>query len=104
MAVPTLPAPHPWRRHDRPRHLDLAHHPADLLGDPQVVDPGVRPLRGECRVAGPARLVRCPPGDDLVLHAAIRRAEPGPVIVVQADGGAGSVYGALSTRRTSVTW
>jgi 4-hydroxy-4-methyl-2-oxoglutarate aldolase len=36
------------------------------------------------RVAGPAFTVRCPPGDNLMLPAAIYRAEPGSVIVVQA--------------------
>ena len=36
------------------------------------------------RVAGPAFTVRCPPGDNLMLHAAIYRAEPGSVIVVES--------------------
>lgn len=58
---------------------------ADLLGDAQAMDLGVRPLWDGCRVAGPAYPVRCPPGDNLMLHAAIHRAEPGSVIVVQAD-------------------
>jgi 4-hydroxy-4-methyl-2-oxoglutarate aldolase len=35
-------------------------------------------------VAGPAFTVRCAPGDNLMLHAAIYRAEPGSVIVVEA--------------------
>jgi regulator of RNase E activity RraA len=34
-------------------------------------------------VAGPAYPVRCPPGDNLMLHAAIYRAAPGSVIVVE---------------------
>ncbi|MEL6939622.1 MAG: RraA family protein [Cyanobacteria bacterium J06598_1] len=36
------------------------------------------------RIAGPAYTVRCPPGDNLMLHAAIYRAAPGDVIVVKA--------------------
>jgi 4-hydroxy-4-methyl-2-oxoglutarate aldolase len=36
------------------------------------------------RVAGPAYTVRCPPGDNLMLHAAIYRAEPGSIIVVES--------------------
>ena len=36
------------------------------------------------RVAGPAFTVRCAPGDNLMLHAAIYRADRGSVIVVQA--------------------
>ena len=36
------------------------------------------------RIAGPAYTVRCVPGDNLMLHAAIYRASPGDVIVVEA--------------------
>jgi regulator of RNase E activity RraA len=36
------------------------------------------------RVAGPAFTVRCPAGDNLMLHAAIYRAAPGSVIVVES--------------------
>ncbi|MFB6942118.1 RraA family protein [Streptomyces sp. NPDC056237] len=58
---------------------------ADLLGREQVMDLGVRPLWPSMpRVAGPAFTVRCPPGDNLMLHAAIHRAEPGSVVVVEA--------------------
>jgi 4-hydroxy-4-methyl-2-oxoglutarate aldolase len=58
---------------------------ADLLGREQVMDIGVRPLWPSIpRVAGPAFTVRCPPGDNLMLHAAIYRADPGAVIVVEA--------------------
>ncbi|MFF2331684.1 MULTISPECIES: RraA family protein [unclassified Streptomyces] len=58
---------------------------ADLLGRAQVMDIGIRPLWPSMpRVAGPAFTVRCPPGDNLMLHAAIHRAEPGSIIVVEA--------------------
>ncbi|MFF4254050.1 RraA family protein [Streptomyces sp. NPDC001663] len=58
---------------------------ADLLGRGQVMDIGIRPLWGPSeRVAGPAFTVRCPPGDNLMLHAAIHRAEPGSVVVVES--------------------
>lgn len=57
---------------------------ADLLGRERVMDIGIRPLWPSSRVAGPAFTVRCPPGDNLMLHAAIYRAEPGSVIVVEA--------------------
>ncbi|QWB24746.1 MULTISPECIES: RraA family protein [Streptomyces] len=58
---------------------------ADLLGRGQVMDIGVRPLWGPVpRVAGPAFTVRCPPGDNLMLHTAIYRAEPGSVVVVES--------------------
>ncbi|HTA08407.1 MAG TPA: RraA family protein [Streptosporangiaceae bacterium] len=58
---------------------------ADILGRGQVMDIGVRPLWSPMnRVAGPAFTVRCAPGDNLMLHAAIYRAQPGSVLVVQA--------------------
>ncbi len=59
--------------------------PADLLGREQVMDIGIRPLWEPVpRVAGPALTVRCPPGDNLMLHAAIHRAGPGSVVVVES--------------------
>jgi 4-hydroxy-4-methyl-2-oxoglutarate aldolase len=58
---------------------------ADFLGREQVMDSGVRCLWAPVpRIAGPAFTVACPPGDNLMLHAAIYRAEPGAVIVVES--------------------
>ncbi|MFC5906151.1 RraA family protein [Streptacidiphilus monticola] len=60
---------------------------ADLLGPEQVLDPAIHSLWTPVpRVSGPAYTVRCPPGDNLMLHAAIHRAPHGSVIV--ADAGA----------------
>ena len=58
----------------------------DVLSADHAMDFGLRPLWSPMpRVAGPAYPVRCLPGDNLALHAAIYRAPPGAVIVVQAD-------------------
>ncbi|MEU6097645.1 RraA family protein [Streptomyces sp. NPDC047079] len=58
---------------------------ADVVGRERVMDIGIRPLwQPVLRVAGPAFTVRCAPGDNLMLHAAIHRAEPGSVIVVES--------------------
>src|SRR5689334_442838 len=57
---------------------------ADILGKRQVMDFGISRLWPSDRVAGPAFTVRCPKGDNLMLHAAIYRAEPGSVIVVES--------------------
>jgi regulator of RNase E activity RraA len=58
---------------------------ADVLGRERVMDAGIRPLWTPVpRVAGPAFTVRCRPGDNLMLHAAIHRAAPGDVIVVES--------------------
>ncbi len=49
------------------------------------MDIGIRPLWADMpRIAGLAYPVRCPPGDNLMLHVAIYRAPPGSVIVVEA--------------------
>ena len=57
---------------------------AEILDRSHIMDLGIRPLWPSGRVAGPAFTVRCPPGDNLMLHAAIYRAEPGSVIVVES--------------------
>ncbi len=58
---------------------------ADALGHEHCMDRGIRELWPRIpRLAGPAYTVSCPPGDNLMLHAAIYRAAPGAVIVVQA--------------------
>jgi regulator of RNase E activity RraA len=58
---------------------------ADVLGRAHVMDTGIRPLWSPVpRIAGPAFTVRCPPGDNLMLHAAIYRAAPGDVVVVES--------------------
>lgn len=58
---------------------------ADALGREQFMDIGIKELWPQMpRIAGPAYTVRCPPGDNLMLHAAIYRAPAGSVIVVEA--------------------
>ena len=55
------------------------------LGREQFMDLGIRELWPRIpRMAGPVYTVSCPPGDNLMLHAAIYRADPGAIIVVQA--------------------
>ena len=58
---------------------------ADALPREQFVDYAIKPLHEHCgRISGPAFTVYCAPDDHLMLHAAIYRANPGDVIVVQA--------------------
>lgn len=58
---------------------------ADLLPIERIMEPGIDQLwSGMPRIAGPAYTVRCAPGDNLMLHAAIHRAPPGSIIVVAA--------------------
>lgn len=57
---------------------------ADVLAPGQVLTAAIHPLwPGMPRVAGPAYTVRCGAGDNLMLHAAIYRAPPGAVVVVE---------------------
>jgi 4-hydroxy-4-methyl-2-oxoglutarate aldolase len=77
---------------------------ADIVGREQVMDIGIRPLWSSVpRVAGPAFTVRCPPGDNLMLHAAIYRAQPGSVIVANTGdvdyAAAGGNVCAIAQRR-----
>ncbi len=59
---------------------------ADALPREQFMHYAIKPLwEGMPRIAGPAFTVKCEPGDHLMLHAAIYRASPGDVIVVEAD-------------------
>ena len=59
---------------------------ADGLPREQFIDYGIKPLwQIVPRIAGPAFTVRCAPGDHLMLHAAIYEANPGDIIVCEAD-------------------
>jgi 4-hydroxy-4-methyl-2-oxoglutarate aldolase len=58
---------------------------ADFLTRDNVMNDSIRPLWPNMpRIAGPAYTVKCPAGDNLMLHAAIYRALPGDIIVVEA--------------------
>lgn len=58
---------------------------ADVLRRENVMDIGIRPLWSEMpRVSGIAYTVRCGAADNLMLHAAIHRAPPGSILVVES--------------------
>ncbi|GGF86363.1 RraA family protein [Alteromonas lipolytica] len=59
---------------------------ADALPREQFMDYAIHSLwQPVPKISGPAFTVKCQPGDHLMLHAAIYRANPGDVIVVEAD-------------------
>ena len=59
---------------------------ADALPREQFMDYAIHSLwTPSPKISGPAFTVKCQPGDHLMLHAAIYRANPGDVIVVEAD-------------------
>ena len=58
---------------------------ADGLERQQFMDIGIKSVWTPIpRIAGKAYTVKCHPGDNLMLHAAIYRAEPGTIIVVES--------------------
>ena len=52
----------------------------------RILPSGLRPLAPSMKLAGPARTVRCRPGDNLALHLAIAKAFPGEVLVADYGG------------------
>ena len=70
----------------------------DVLGRRAIMDAGIKPLSDDVRLAGPALTVETRPGDNLMLHAALKIARPGDILVVNAHGFAESaVWGMLMT-------
>jgi 4-hydroxy-4-methyl-2-oxoglutarate aldolase len=47
-----------------------------------VLDPSIRPIQAGARIAGSAVTVSCPPGDNLMIHAAVEACRPGDILVV----------------------
>lgn len=60
---------------------------ADVVGKLYSVDTVIKPLYTPCRrTAGSAFTVRVPPGDNLMVHAAVDYAQDGDILVVDARG------------------
>ncbi|MBV8141452.1 MAG: RraA family protein, partial [Verrucomicrobia bacterium] len=62
-----------------------------------TMGPEIRMLSGDCRLAGPALTVMCPPGDNLMIHLAVARAQTGAVLVVQSHDPGYGVWGEVLT-------
>lgn len=54
----------------------------EAMGRRGLLDPEIRPIQRGTRLAGSAVTVRCQPGDNLMIHAAVEVVEPGDVLVV----------------------
>lgn len=59
---------------------------SDGLNKFNTMNPEIKPVCNETRIAGPALTVRLRPGDNLMLHKAIGLAHEGDVIVVDTGG------------------
>lgn len=58
----------------------------EAMGRKGALDSAIKPIRSGMRVLGPAFTCVCPPGDNLTLHAALKLAKPGDVLVCAAAG------------------
>lgn len=77
---------------------ELSKFPVALLGDGMgrfsVMDPGIKPLLKTVRMCGPAITVEIHPADNLMIHVAMKIAQKGDIIVVNARGNIrNGVYG-----------
>ena len=59
---------------------------ADAMGRFGAMEYTIKPIAQGMRVVGPALTVKLRPGDNLMAHQAIALAEPGDVIVIDANG------------------
>lgn len=59
---------------------------SDTMQGLNNMDPSIKPLKEEYRVAGRAFTVKMPVGDNQVVLQAIREAKPGDVLVIDAKG------------------
>ncbi len=67
------------------RELPVANV-SDVMSRMSAGGARLRPLHAGGGLAGPALTVKTRPGDNLMVHAALNRAEPGDVLVVDAGG------------------
>jgi 4-hydroxy-4-methyl-2-oxoglutarate aldolase len=68
----------------------------EASGRKGAVDPAIKPIRKGLRLCGPAFTVQCAPGDNLMLHKALEKAQPGDVLVVSVSGySEGGYFGGL---------
>lgn len=58
----------------------------DAQGRTGALASGIKPIYPGMTVAGPAFTCQCEPGDNLTLHAALKMAQPGDVLVCDAMG------------------
>jgi 4-hydroxy-4-methyl-2-oxoglutarate aldolase len=54
----------------------------EAAGRTGLMGPSIRPIQRAARIAGPAVTVLCPPGDNMMIHAAVEVVKPGDVLVV----------------------
>lgn len=58
----------------------------EASGRKGAVDSAIKPISRGVKLCGPAFTVQCHPGDNLMLHKAIERAQPGDILVASVQG------------------
>ncbi len=58
----------------------------EASGRKGAVASAIKPIKAGGRLCGPAFTVQCHPGDNLMLHKAIERAQPGDILVASVGG------------------
>jgi len=58
----------------------------EASGRKGAVEAAIKPIARGVRLCGPAFTVQCHPGDNLMLHKALERAQPGDVLVASVGG------------------
>ncbi len=66
------------------KHASATVHEA--YGRKGAVDNAIKPIAPGVRICGPAFTVACAPRDNLMLHKALERAEPGDILVTTVSG------------------
>ncbi len=59
---------------------------SDALGRTGTMDGGIKPLADGMRLIGTAVTVKTYPADNLMIHLGLKLAQPGDVLVIDADG------------------
>jgi 4-hydroxy-4-methyl-2-oxoglutarate aldolase len=54
----------------------------EAAGRTGLMGPSIRPIQDGTRIGGPAVTVLCPPGDNMMIHAAVEVVRPGDILVV----------------------
>jgi 4-hydroxy-4-methyl-2-oxoglutarate aldolase len=54
----------------------------EAAGRTGLLSPSIRPIQDGTRIGGSAVTVLCPPGDNMMIHAAVEVVQPGDVLVV----------------------
>ncbi len=59
----------------------------EASGRKGYINSTIKPITKGMKICGPAFTVQCAPGDNLMLHKALEKAQPGDVIVASVGGG-----------------